>query len=75
MGTTVFVLTLRNPISQSLVQIRCRSITDSLELLVVRNVNVEAQIMRRKAQSDNQSFVTENLLVIAKDRIRELRME
>lgn len=57
---------------QSIEQVDSSCVTDRLELLIVGNVNMRAQIMSRKAQPDNQASVTENLLIVAKYRIGEL---
>lgn len=65
-------LTLLDKRFQSIEEIDSSCVTDWLELLIVGNVNMRAQIMSRKAQTDNQAFVTEDLLIVAKDRIGEL---
>jgi hypothetical protein len=67
--------TFRHPFSQGLIQIHRSRITNSLELLVVRYVNMSAQIVRRKAQSDDETFVTEYLLLVTENGICELRVE
>lgn len=65
-------LTLLDKRFQSIEEIDSGCVTDWLELLIVGNVNMRAQIMSRKAQTDNQASVTEDLLIVAKDRIGKL---
>lgn len=60
---------------QGLEQVQSLGVADGLKLFVVRNVNVGAHIVSREAQADNQPPVAENLFLIAKDGIGELRVE
>lgn len=68
-------LTLLDKRFQSIEKIDSSCVTDRLELLVVRDVNMRAQIMGRKAQTDNQASVAEDLLIVAKNRIGKLGVE
>lgn len=68
-------LTFLNKGFQSIEKINSSCVTDGLELLVVRNMNMRAQIMGGEAQADNQAPVAEYLLIVAKDRIGKLGVE
>lgn len=68
-------LTFGNPWLERFQKIDRRSIPDGFELLVVRDMNVRAQVMGGKSQTDNQPSVAENLLLITENRIGKLRMK
>jgi hypothetical protein len=60
---------------QCIDEVKSSCVTDCLELLIVGDVNMRAHIMGRKAQADNQTPITEDLFLITKDGVGELRME
>ena len=67
--------TFWNPWLQSLQKINRRSVAYGLKFLVVGDVDMRAKVMGRKAQTDDQSLVSEDLFFIAKNWVCELRVE
>lgn len=64
-----------NEILQGTEKIHRSSVTNRLESILVRNVDMGAEIVGGEAQSDDQAFVSKYLLIITKDGIGELRVE
>jgi hypothetical protein len=68
-------LTLRNEFLQSAKKIRRSNVANRLKSIIVGNVNMRAEIMGSKAQTDDQAFVSKNLLFISKNGVGELRVK
>jgi hypothetical protein len=60
---------------QSTQQVDRSCIADRLEPVIVRDVDMGAQVMGRKAQANDQALVAKDALFVAEDGVCELRMK
>lgn len=60
---------------QGLEKIDRRSVAHGLELVVVRDVDVRAEVMGREAEADDQALVAKDLFLVTEYWVCELRVE
>lgn len=67
--------TFRNKWLQSAKKIECCGVANRLEFLIIRYVEMRAQVVGRESQPDHQTLVSKDLFVISEDGIGELGVE